>query len=122
MISTYPRITSLPGYSDVSTEGSWRWVDCNATNDWQSALDIWATGEPSAAEDCATLGGPDGQMYGQICDQKFSFICEVSQKGKEMLTCDAGLQNKGKQEPFVATPSSDKVDATIVYQAFTKKW
>ncbi|XP_071799733.1 uncharacterized protein [Asterias amurensis] len=76
--SIAPNETWWIGYTDVSVEGSWKWVDCGDTNDWQSTL--WAPGEPAEPDDCATMQGNTGHLRGQICDQRFLFICEVSPK------------------------------------------
>ncbi|XP_038068497.1 uncharacterized protein LOC119737915 isoform X3 [Patiria miniata] len=67
------------GYYDVSVEGTWRWVDCSDTSDWQSTL--WVSGEPAIGKDCGILLGATGQLSSEICDEKFNFICEVSPKG-----------------------------------------
>ncbi|XP_038068494.1 uncharacterized protein LOC119737915 isoform X1 [Patiria miniata] len=66
------------GYYDVSVEGTWRWVDCSDTSDWQSTL--WVSGEPAIGKDCGILLGATGQLSSEICDEKFNFICEVSPK------------------------------------------
>ncbi|XP_022102814.1 uncharacterized protein LOC110985794 isoform X3 [Acanthaster planci] len=75
------------GYSDVTVEGTWRWMDCSSTDDWQSTL--WAPGEPAEVEDCATLKGDSGHINGHRCDEKFFFICEVTPKDFTVVDTNA---------------------------------
>ncbi|XP_038068496.1 uncharacterized protein LOC119737915 isoform X2 [Patiria miniata] len=77
------------GYYDVSVEGTWRWVDCSDTSDWQSTL--WVSGEPAIRKDCGILLGGTGQLSSEICDEKFNFICEVSPK--DFTLADTNARN-----------------------------
>ncbi|XP_072173176.1 uncharacterized protein [Diadema setosum] len=67
------------GYSDISVEGDWRWVDCTAPNDWQTSL--WAPGSPgNGMLDCAALTR-SGEIEAKVCDVSLNVVCEVSPKG-----------------------------------------
>ena len=69
------------GYYDVSVEDTWRWVDCNYATPWQDTM--WAPGQPDniGQQDCAIID-QNGELYDQICDDNFHFICEITPKSK----------------------------------------
>ena len=64
------------GYSDKSTEGSWKWVDTGKP-DAVSAYENWKSGEPNNDgdnADCALMD-KNGMWNDHDCEQTHSFFC-----------------------------------------------
>lgn len=62
------------GYSDIASEGSWRWISGSRFSFWN-----WKLGEPNdfkGEEDCAEWFPEDGLMNDLVCTAKRPYICE----------------------------------------------
>ncbi|XP_041474924.1 uncharacterized protein LOC121423607 [Lytechinus variegatus] len=74
-----PDMTWWIGLSDLSSPGSWEWVDCSTPTPWQAGL--WAPTYPTGARSrCAALQ-PDGSVVDFPCETRLSYLCELLPKG-----------------------------------------
>ena len=65
------------GYSDQTTEGTWKWVN-TGRSDFSSSYTNWKSGEPDDSGDCALMN-KDGVWEDQHCTQKkYPFLCGFS--------------------------------------------
>ncbi|XP_077864847.1 cubilin-like [Saccoglossus kowalevskii] len=66
------------GYSDISVEGRWKWIDCRDSSEWD--LSNWAEGEPSNGtyEDCALVD--DLHWQDRNCRTLHYYVCEINRK------------------------------------------
>nr|XP_054765190.1 uncharacterized protein LOC129271967 [Lytechinus pictus] len=73
-----PDMTWWIGLSDLSSPGSWEWVDCSTPTSWQAGL--WAPTYPTGAQSrCAALQ-PDGRVVDFPCETRLSYLCELLPK------------------------------------------
>ncbi len=68
------------GYTDLTTEGEFRWVTDQDLAFPQLGSPVWAFGQPDdfdGVEDCVAVDGENTrQLYDAACASKLAFVCE----------------------------------------------
>ncbi|XP_077864846.1 cubilin-like [Saccoglossus kowalevskii] len=66
------------GYSDLSVEARWRWVNCRDASVWDQSK--WGSGQPSSGlyEDCGLARS--NEFYDEECMLNHAYVCEITPK------------------------------------------
>ncbi|XP_033117509.1 uncharacterized protein LOC117117344 [Anneissia japonica] len=93
------------GYYDVSVEGTWQWVDCKNSSQFQQ--DLWAPGEPdNPLDDCGALSF-DGTVFEFQCDIRLNYICEVTAR-------DFSQENTNAKNVSASVISSSRLEVSWI--------
>ncbi|XP_070564554.1 cubilin-like [Ptychodera flava] len=64
------------GYTDLSVEGRWRWLNCRDSSEWD--LGNWAPGQPTNGtdEDCA-ITNSNNKWEDRDCNNPLPYVCKI---------------------------------------------